>query len=611
MRPSSDAISLDSRAARTARRLILQLVGAGALLAALGVSGVLAQSGSLVMIDALQPGELRSGAFSLDRATTLGIDAVGAEHANSEGFFDRMFGRDRDVRRDGELPWQGNAWILDARTRRVVWELRRARTEHDRGDVYTFDGRVRLPAGDYEAYYASYPDDWTSRRYASRERKFMDRFRPADVNEKFRLKIDGEGRRLRQEELARIREDAAGRPVVAFTGVGPSTSDRIGFELERPMQLDIYAIGELRRDAAFDHAWIIDARTRERVWQMSYDFSDPAGGAEKNRMEHRTLRLPAGRYAAIYVSDDSHDAREWNGVPPYDPAFYGLTIRVVDAADRDRVHTFPFELAPASEPVVALTKVADDEMKTAGFSLARAADVRVYAIGEGSGDRMVDFGWIVDAHTRRPAWSMRYHDTEHAGGAAKNRQVDRVVHLPAGDYQVYYSSDGSHSYEDWNSAAPLDPEHWGISLYPARDADRGAFSPYDERRDEATIASILRVGDDEHRQVRFALRGDTEVRILALGEGSGGEMYDYAWLTDLATGRTLWTMTYDRTERAGGAEKNRQASAELRLPAGDYVLHYRSDDSHSFGDWNAEPPSDPVHWGVTIQELGVAARGRR
>jgi len=73
---------------------------------------------------------------------------------------------------------------------------------------------------------------------------------------------------MEREKLARIREDAAGRPVVAFTGVGPSTSDRIGFELERPMQLDIYAIGELRRDAGTVYV------RPELVVEVAYDHME-------------------------------------------------------------------------------------------------------------------------------------------------------------------------------------------------------------------------------------------------------------------------------------------------------------------------------------------------
>ncbi len=36
------------------------------------------------------------------------------------------------------------------------------------------------------------------------------------------------------------------------------------------------------------------------------------------------------------------------------------------------------------------------------------------------------------------------------------------------------------------------------------------------------------------------------------------------------------------------------------LEKGSYRLRWRSDDSHSFGDWNVDPPDDPQSWGITL-----------
>ncbi len=77
-------------------------------------------------------------------------------------------------------------------------------------------------------------------------------------------------------------------------------------------------------------------------------------------------------------------------------------------------------------------------------------------------------------------------------------------------------------------------------------------------------------------------------------------MFDYGWIEGTKTGRAVWEMTYRTTERAGGARKNRLADVTLTLPAGAYELHYRTDGSHAFGDWNAAPPDDPLHWGITV-----------
>jgi len=59
-------------------------------------------------------------------------------------------------------------------------------------------------------------------------------------------------------------------------------------------------------------------------------------------------------------------------------------------------------------------------------------------------------------------------------------------------------------------------------------------------------------------------------------------------------------MTFGMTERAGGARKNRLVNASVYLERGDYELHYRTDDSHAFNDWNDDPPEDRAHWGITI-----------
>ena len=56
----------------------------------------------------------------------------------------------------------------------------------------------------------------------------------------------------------------------------------------------------------------------------------------------------------------------------------------------------------------------------------------------------------------------------------------------------------------------------------------------------------------------------------------------------------------DRDNDAVVARKNRVFDRILRIPAGEYRLAYRSDGSHSFGDWNMSPPDDRYNYGVTI-----------
>jgi hypothetical protein len=114
-----------------------------------------------------------------------------------------------------------------------------------------------------------------------------------------------------------------------------------------------------------------------------------------------------------------------------------------------------------------LTEVRDDDQVQKTFSLDRESDVRIYALGEGTGGEMVDYGWIEDAASGRRVWEMTYRVTEHAGGATKNRRFDGVIRVPAGRYVVRYKTDGSHAFGNWNAAPPDDPEAWGITVYRA------------------------------------------------------------------------------------------------------------------------------------------------
>jgi len=115
------------------------------------------------------------------------------------------------------------------------------------------------------------------------------------------------------------------------------------------------------------------------------------------------------------------------------------------------------------------------------------------------------------------------------------------------------------------------------------------------------IAKILQVKDYEDRTQKFELAKKTKVVAVSLGEGLG-EMYDYGWLEN-ADGKEIWKMKYKESMHAGGADKNRMQIWEGTLEAGSYNLHYISDDSHSYGTWNAPQPVNPEMWGMQIFEI--------
>lgn len=592
-------------------RVMLQCAALATLMLVAGRAPALtAQSESLVDIRNLTPQELRSSAFVLSAPQSIQIEAVGGEPRRDRHAGTWWSSGDSDEWHT----WPAAAWILNASTREVVWDLREARTERSDDGLRRFSGSVLLPAGVYIAYYGSYPA--TSASYSGRfdiASLFRSRSRRRDARysgpyvddgsfRQFALAIHGAGRPAAAGHVDSAVRTFNASTVISLRPDSPSATLRSAFSLSRPTDMEVYAIGELRRDGASDYGWIMNADTRRRVWEMEYRHTEDAGGAHKNRMVHDTLHLPAGRYVAYFVSDDSHHPGDWNAVPPFDPEFWGLSLRVANAAARAGVRPIEWEPVPAGQTIVSLTQIGDDELRSEGFTLLRPMDVRVHALGEGAdknGD-LEDYTWIVDATSRRRVWSMRYEDTEDAGGATKNRLFDGTLHLDAGSYVVYYKSDGSHSFEKWNDAPPAESRYWGVSLFPASGSlDTSAIGPFEPGHRNA-LAELLRVRNGRHPHMLFNLDHAAAVHVIAIGEGVDGEMVDYGWIENAETGDKVWEMTYGATTNAGGARKNRLYDGMIRLPAGRYELRYESDGSHAYGDWNDDPPDDPERWGITL-----------
>src|SRR6267142_3190428 len=284
---------------------------------------VLAQT-QLVDIQSLNPREHRVSVFVLTAPQDLKLSAVAAEP-----WPDRVRSRDAEHWQDDELTtWPAAAWILDAKTRTVVWDLRAADTRRESNGLRRFSGTVRLPAGTYEAHYASYAAASVNFIVAESS-NFSDLIRMArrakdggpyvqnGAYKEFALAVSGTGEGASDEQL---NEAHAAFNATAIAVVRPehNGTERRGFELTRPTTVEVYAVGELRRNDtdAFDYGWIVNAATRKRVWTMTYDDTDPAGGASKNRVAHETLRLKPGRYVAYFASDDTHGPDDWTNVPP-------------------------------------------------------------------------------------------------------------------------------------------------------------------------------------------------------------------------------------------------------------------------------------------------------
>ena len=98
----------------------------------------------------------------------------------------------------------------------------------------------------------------------------------------------------------------------------------------------------------------------------------------------------------------------------------------------------------------------------------------------------------------------------------------------------------------------------------------------------------------------------TSVIVYSVGEITRpGRRYDYAKLHQTLVGKEhlVWSMTWESSVHAGGADKNRIEVAVLTLDPGVYTLQYVTDGSHSVDAWNAPRPDFPTRWGVSLFRL--------
>jgi hypothetical protein len=424
--------------------------------------------------------------------------------------------------------------------------------------------------------------------------------------------------------------------------------------LERPAPYDLRVVGfELPRDAAvrieaqglgfratssfgiwrwtdpddkaarIAYAWLLDADTRKPVWNMDSANSEQDEDNPYIFRADQRIDLRAGRYELYYFSgvewfgddgpDEPADQSWWSSIfgrtrPSSKQLEDALgagyaTVSAEGLSERD---------APAFEVTGALPgalivqqRLGDSTLLVSGFKLDRASDLRVYGLVEKAATQKTasDFGWIVDETTREVVWNANTAGLKEAGGATKNQQFDEQLRLEPGRYVVYYGTDLSHSYGRFNARPPRDPFNWGITILPGRDFTAASFSAFEPTKGGEALIEITEVGDDQSIDRAFRLSSPGVLQVLALGEYDAAEdqFSDHGWISDASTGETVWRMTGRNTMDAGGANKNRRFDGLVELPAGEYVVHYVTDDSHSFDQWNQEAPFEPERWGITIR----------
>lgn len=558
---------------------------------------------------------LNKTAFAGDPITKLDhidfrtVDYAGIEIDKTAEFYVRAVGLRGEDRDD----FMAYGWILDSETREPVWQMTKHNTDrYGHKGLVKADEKIELTPGKYELYYYAGNKWFGNIRINGRNIiDFLGDLFDGDFNgdvedylDEFYISLTPENSGF--SDYKKFEPDGKFKnALLQVNKVGDSEYIEDGFSLDKPIELRIYALCEYPSGykSPVDMAWIIDADSRDKVWEMDRWNTDYAGGGDKNRLADETIGLKKGNYILYYVTDDSHSWNDFNVMPPYDPLNWGVALIATDKTDRSAFKKYTPE--GRGQPLVDLTRVGDDAFESQAFELKSEQSLHILCIGEYSswGKEFVDYGWIEDAGTGRTVWDMTWRNSTEAGGAEKNRKFDRMVTLPAGFYIAHYITDDSHSYRDWNASPPYEPELWGLSIYPGKDFKKSDFRLLKESELQTgadILVKMTGLRDNVRKRSKFTLDKRTRIKIYAIGEGSRDEMYDYGWIINDKTGRSVWEMTWRNTEPAGGAKKNRMYRDDIILDPGTYVVNFVTDGSHSFNDWNAAKPRDPANWGITV-----------
>lgn len=628
------------------RWLLLALGGVTLLMLYRVVSGPPARDG-LVVIEDLEAYEIKYRALEVDHSIVVAIEGMGSfESADASA-----------------TSLAAYAWITDRTNRDVVWKMDATENvQRGRGAEAIVQDTLRLPAGYYDVYFATYGNQLVS----SNSRGLFGRTLTgvSDWQKDFRkwyvtaTLIEGketDARSVhRHEERTRFAE---GERVVWDSGpVEDDEYETFLFRVNTEATVNIRTVGELGHDIG----QVEDVLTGDIVWEMSQENSIHAGGAEQNRLAHASVELQPGIYRASYRTDATHAYSDWVANPPYDVAGWGLSLTV---ASNEPVPV-ALDVWNEREPAVSILRVENSQFKAVTFAVNAAERVLVYGLGEMKSNDRYDYGWIeqavgVDPFAGRSdeddfepnrdltIWEMTYDGSVAAGGDRSNRRVMSFVDLPPARYNLYYRTDESQAYDSWSNGEPNHGEQWGVAVFSIDDTNPNRISILDqatweyEREDfeerisaevetavEAAVSEALeavsevtaeevneRLGFDESDVLlamnrlennanvsgSFTLREKSRIRIVALGEiTESGERYDFGSIEKANSGELVWDMTWENTVAAGGDDANRIFEGEIELPAGEYVVRFSTDGTHSFNHFDTRPPSTPAAWGITI-----------
>ncbi|MEX0747114.1 MAG: hypothetical protein WD275_03875 [Rhodothermales bacterium] len=567
----------------------------------------------IVVHTGLQSDQVQHHAFSIDSPVRVAIDAVGSFEADDERSTLAAYG-----------------WILHRESRDVVWRMDPAAITPGRGTLAALVDTIDLGPGTYDVYFTSYGSERSSSfgGIDILERLFRGGSKWKEDEDEWKMIVQ----RADEQEIAinRLHGQSAEQLSPSGAGLFWSTAPMSGheeeefvFNVSEPANILVYAIGEID-DQQMDFGWIEDAVSGRRIWEMALENTEPAGGWEANRLFRDTLQFTPGIYRVIYSTDARQSYDDWVGNPPYDPAGWGISLFSENLAA-----VAELDLWSDREPILSMTGVGDAERRSAQLHVRQPLQVVAYAVGEMSDDSRYDYGWIMNNETKEMVWEMTHARSRPAGGQ-NNRVEMSFLQLAPATYTATYVTDDSHSFESWGHGTPENPERWGLTIFPLTaefDSTAVSVTGYKQESGEDWDASVpgevpvppghlaviplppqpgvqlvdlTRVGNEKELMATFEIADPAPVHVRAVGEVSLSGRYDYGWIENADTGEIVWEMSWQNTHPAGGGDRNRMFDGPVTLSPGRYGVHFKSDFSHSFGDFGDESPMFPEGWGIRV-----------
>lgn len=558
-----------------------------------------------IVLDDLRKAQLSHLTFVVSEPSLLLLKATGS--------------REAETATNSDLA--AHAWVVNRDNHQVLWRMTEQNVVADHGTLVSAEDEIIALPGKYDLFFASYGSTWGSLK--KRGKFFGLRLGSHWTGDADGWKVQvtavdpSTKEPIMLRTLSSDRASETGREVWATGPLSGNRKVEEVFTITRPVTLNVYSVGEFCDEGDCDYGWVENLATGERLWQLSTDNTVHAGGSRSNRSFDGPVHFAPGTYKAVFVTDPGHAYQEWYSNPPFNPYAWGMRITANSEDDLAAVQRVDLWSLP---PVAALTRVGNGTVVRKSFTVREPSLVAVAASGEVGRSSLYDFATLKNTSTGATTWQMSWEASVPAGGYEENRYEEAFLTLPPADYQLVYETDDSHAYGSYHNGTPDHPERWGVALFvpEAESRPNVVLSAAPRAVPQAPPVPVVplvegvsgepmvvqtKLGNSAHVAETLALEESRWLRIVALGEVSVSGQYDYGWIEEQETGRRVWEMTRDNTRPAGGDDRNRVHESLIRVPAGTYVVHFRTDFSHAFGDFDDDHPLDGEAWGIRVERM--------